>query len=341
MKNRYVYIAGIVGITILFVVAFYFLFLKTPYDASDMPTFSNNVSVFIGESEIFPDRENLLIENSLSPEITIRHSRKLKIEEVVFDSKISLLSETSLLEGIKISRDSDRLKMALPFLISPTLHNIDVKVADQENQPLNQRFFFLLGIKNEFNKSIDDSDFFILPETTKSYSPESWQVIDGKLKATPPTAGHASLAFIYPFKDVFASFRLTPNEGSLNLVFYFLESGRSIVIGNGDNKRITLLRGYPYLDVAIDGKPFVLEPHKTYTVSISREKAIYRVYIAEAKNENNQSPTPNLLFEFDDSGNVVDRENSIGLAIWQGSGGFEIDELIISAFDHFQYVEKD
>jgi hypothetical protein len=323
MKNKNIFLVGTVIIATLFVIVVYLVFFKSHFYIP---------AVFIGKNEIFTDKENLLITNTLQPIITIRHHRELKIEEISLDNRIDLLSKTPLLKGIESSESGGELSIKLPFLISPDSHSINIKAADQKNQKQNYHFSFLLGIKNEFNESIEDSNFFILPEATKKHSPESWAIKNGKLKASSPTTNHASLAFIYSFKNVFSSFQLTPtNKGPLNLVFYFLQNGRSIVIGNGNNSRITMLRGNPYPGTAIEGKPFVMEPDKTYSVFISREQNIYKVYISQESNKERILES-DLLLEFADNLLTGDSEDSLGFAIWKGSGGFEIDDLIISSF---------
>ncbi|GEM_PF-5130729 len=335
MKNKNIFLIGAVIVAIFFTVVVYLVFLKSHRYIPDtyIPP-PPDLSVFIGESEIFTDKENLLITNTLQPIITIRYHRELKIKQILLDNRIDLLSKTPLLEGIEISENGGELSIKLPFLISPASHSIDIKTADQKNQTRNHYFSFLLGIKNEFNESIEDSHFFILPKSTKEHSPESWQIENGKLKASSPNANHASLAFIYPFQNVFSSFLLTPGEGPLNLVFYFLESGKSIVIGNGNNKRITLLRGDSHSGAAVDGKPLIMEPGKTYSVFILREQNIYKVYISQGSHEGGALES-DLLLEFADDLLIDNTEDSLGLAIWKGSRGFEIDDLIVSPFSPY------
>lgn len=335
MTNKSISIIVILAVVVVITVAFYIFFITSHLRVSDVPIPVSKATLYIDRKEVFQDVENLLIIDSLTPDITIKHSPDLRIQEILLDDRINLLLDTPLLGGIKITKMQGELSIKLPFLLSPSEHIINIKTVDENNLQSSYEFRFLLGVRSKFTESIEESDFFILPETTKTVSPESWKVVNGKLIGTAPNNGHASLTFIYPFSDIFASFRLTPKEGPLNLIFYFLQNGRSIVIGNGDNKRITLLRVMPYLDEAIDGRPFMLEPQKGYMVFISRVGTIYRLYIVEHSNEiDNLFSQATLLLEFDDS-NLPSREDSVGFAIWRNSAGFEINDLTVSPFRHW------
>ena len=326
----------VIVVVVISIGTIFYLFLPGQfYDIFDNPVISPiGVSVFIDGEELSMNKEGLLVVDSLNPEIVVRHFDRLEVKGVLWDKKINLLSKTYMLEGMELSEFRNELKIRLPFSVSPASHSLDIKTVDRDNRETVYPFSFLLGIRSEFDESLDNSDFFIVPDSTRINSPESWLIKDGNLRVLTPSSGYASLAFIYPFRDVFVSFWLIPNESPLNLVFYFLESGRSIVIGNGNNRRITLLRGDPYSGSAVDGKTFLLEPFKKYLVFISREQNIYKVHISEEKDGYIFSKSAPILEFIDDSFSET-KEESIGIAIWEGSKGFNIDNLVVSPFSHF------
>ncbi len=241
------------------------------------------------------------------------------------------LSDKLFAERGIIKQEKDGIVFSLPFLLKPGYHEFKIKL-NKEDSIIEEDFSFDLGLKTNFTKSIDASEFFIIPDSTKALYSESWVVQDEKLRINALNKGGlASLAFLYPFSDIALSFELKPFGKNINLVFYFLDSGKSLVIGNGNNKRITLLQGKPCEDNSIEGEQFEFTPGRTYSVFILRQKNVYSLYIKEGifRESIEQIKESHPLLVFEDADCLSVSEDSVGFSVWTGSDGLEIDNLNI------------
>ncbi len=324
-KSLFVIIGGVIFIVL---VAWFFIVQKSE---TKLPLIQNSeVSVYIAKRPLMENQSTLIIENTLRPDIEIAYLDKWKIQKVVIDQKLDVLTRTPLLDGITIKDTKGNLKVTLPFLLDPGPHNISVTAVTDDSKERIYTYAFSLGIRNTFDGNLSESQFFLIPDGTPR---DIWYVSNGKLSANSPKEGHPSLAFFYRFSDVFASFDLIPKGDVINLVFYFLESGRSIVIGNGNNSRVTLLQGPPRPGEPVSNIGPKMKAGSVYSVFISRKNNSYAVYIFEGGTEENAKKISNTepTLKFVDSEYISGKEDSLGFAVWPGSSSFEIDNLTVSS----------
>ena len=212
----------------------------------------------------------------------------------------------------------DGMKFKPSFLLSPGSHNIKIIVKDG-NESQEVFFDFVLNLTESFTTTVGDSEFFVIPDSTLKNHSESWYTDNGKLKIGSIENGHlASISFLYAFADVDLTFSFKPSGDPLNLVFYFLDRGRSLVIGNGNLNRITLLRDG---EDSVEGKPFSLDVDQTYKARIVRTGDHYDLYLALETDEWTH------VLSYTDDLEAGDFQDSIGFSVWPGSKGVEIDDL--------------
>jgi len=277
--------------------------------------------VEIGGAVLKSDELTYLTEKSLKLMIKIVGLDTGASVEYVYLDGLDLLADDFFLSKQNVEKKNGGLLINLPFLLKPGLHTISV--AYKNDRVLRSvEYSFSLGFTEAFEKSIVDSDFFIIPNTTKQNRAESWYVQNGKL--TIDKGGFASLAFLYKYSDISVSFEFTPRESPLNLAFYFLESDRTIVIGNGSASRMTLLRSGTESEPAVN-EYFELIPNETYSAKIVRTSGKYELFLEKGLLVNAEFPEPTLSFQ-DQQNKTPD---SIGFSIWNGSGGVYIDNLSV------------
>ncbi len=297
------------------------------------PKSNEQIEVSIEGNKLTENSSNFILSTTLKPTFFLSALNFKEIAGVRVDN-VDLSDKLFAERGI-IKQEKDGIVFSLPFLLKPGYHEFKIKL-NKEDSIIEKGFSFNLGLKTDFTKSIDASEFFIIPDSTKALYSESWVVQDEKLRINALNkVGLASLAFLYPFSDIALSFELKPFGKNINLVFYFLDSGKSLVIGNGNNRRITLLQGKPCEDNSIEGEPFEFTPGRTYSVFILRQKNVYSLYIKEGISEDISGENierikeshPLLVFEDTDCLSVS--EDSVGFSAWTGSDGLEIDNLNI------------
>lgn len=220
--------------------------------------------------------------------------------------------------------EGDVIKFKLPFLLQPGKNQMLLDLSIDEKQ-VQKSFNFNLGLKESFDSSISESDLLLIPNSTLQNYAKSWYVQNSKLELDNISGStHASLAFLYPFKDISVEFEFTPKGDVLNLAFYFLDSGRTVVIGNGNLKRMTLLRSHAE---AIDGSTFALKAGQRYKAKIIRVKNNYKLFVGNFEDEYIK------VIDYTDEGMDVNKNDTVGFSAWPGSGGMSIDNLLISTND--------
>lgn len=294
------------------------------------------LEVSIDQNGLLPDSTNLIFCDTLKPHFYIKYKEPVEIQDIYID-KINILSDSFLIKEDDVTQEKGFIYFTLPFLLKPTYHSFKIKIKEGNGFILEKDFSFTLGLRNDFNQTIQESDLFHIPELTKKKYEKSWFVEESKLKiGSVKIGGHASLSFLYPFTDVYLSFELKPHGEKINLDFYFLNKGRGIVIGNGNNSRITFLRGSPYLDNSVEGRKLEMMPGKTYSVFIHRDGNNYRLFILEGVLDMTREKISeeDLLLDFKDAKEIdYTKEDYVGFSVWEGSDGLEIDNLSISIFN--------
>ena len=262
---------------------------------------------------------NFVESKDLKPSFRIEFKNKPK--KIIVDG-IDVLNDSFFIDPESIKIDKKTINFSLPFLVKPGNHEIII-LEDDDNT---LKYKFVLSLLNTFDQSINESEFLLLPESTKQRYEKSWYVSDGVLCVDPLKGEeHASLAFLYPYTDVDVSFEFKPKGSQVSLLFYFLESSRSLVIGNGNNKRITFLRGN---DGAVEGEDFEMLPNKIYSARVMRSDKTYKLFLKEGLLTTINFTEDDLMLSFDDV-EGGDKEDSLGLTVWSNTDGIEIDNLII------------
>lgn len=239
----------------------------------------------------------------------------LSIESIRVDN-MDALSNTAF--NFKENSFTGIITLIPAFLMHPGVHYIDISF-NEKDEKISVRYSFILNLLESFNTNIQDSEFLVIPDGTIKHHPINWFVKDDQLQIDHLNGGTlASLAFLYPFKDIDVTFNFTPLGKELDLVFYFLEHGRSIVIGNGNMSRITLLLGSKDY---VNGEPFPMVAGETYHAHIIRNGNLYELYLAKS------SDSWIKILSYSDTLETKNTEDSVGFSIWPGSDGIRIDNL--------------
>jgi len=296
------------------------LFIFHPWN-KQQPNLINQVKnlpqLFINEKEIsLSQQQNFVSTETLSPNFRIASEQKDEIKEVRLDG-IGLLSDETFIK--KKITGNGFIEFSPSFLISPGKHSVEI-LYKKNGVEKKDVYLFTLSFKIALKEEITNSEFLIIPDTTIKDYPKSWFVKDGMLKVNVLNgSGHASLAFLYPFGDIDLSFKFRPQGKVINLAFYFLERGRTLVIGNGNNKKITLLRRG---ESSVEGGSFPMETGKEYTVHVLRRGNLYEIFF-ETIGEKKE------VLSFKDSADISTKADSVGFSVWAGSDGVEIKDLVI------------
>jgi hypothetical protein len=270
--------------------------------------------IYIQEQKVISSVTPIFVSaQTLSPRFKIVVNDGNEITSVRLDG-ISLFGENAPVEDVHSTVNS--LDFVPEFLIKPGEHSLEVGTAKESIQR-EIAYKFILSFAPDLSTNIEKSQFLLIPDTTLDAYPQSWvSTKEGVLKVNSLEGSElASVAFIYPFTDLDLSFDLKPKGPKINLVFYFLERGRTIVIGDGNNRRITLLRSG---QISVPGKDFILETNKEYEIRISRKKNIYEAFINSEK-----------VLSFEDSTDTNESADSVGFSVWPGSDGVEIKNLVV------------
>ncbi len=302
---------------------FFYITQKDTYiDEITLSVPLSGIQVTLAGENLIKEATTLVVTETLKPEFVIKY-KKYEPENIIIDG-IDILTDDFFLEPNTVQRDRNTIKFNLPFLLKPGKHQLLINYTISGNL-FEENYSFELGLYNTFDRSITESEFLLIPKSTLQTYSKSWYVYDGNLIIdTIKGNSHASLAFLYPVEDIRVNFEFTPHGKTLNLVFYFLESGKSIVIGNGNNQRITFLRKG---DNSIEGSQFVLERGNTYSAYVQRISGTYELYIKEGKLDEQIFNSNNRVLSVisDDNG----KQDNIGFSVWAGSDGVNIDNLTI------------
>jgi len=287
---------------------------------------NNSLSVFISGTEIFKGHDNIIPVEDFKIDLKVEHNSGIGVVQKVELDTIDLLSETFFFNQDSIIRENDSILFALPSLILPGKHLILVSVNEDGENKIYE-YSFTLGFETGFDRSLNESNFFVIPETSKLIGTNIFSVADGKLKVEDNRSGLSSLGFLYLFSDVSINFDLVSDGEVVNLAFYFLDSGKTFVLGNGNDHRMTLLRTRGKENFAVEGKSFTLIPGETYRVNITKKEGTYMLYL-KRKHDPSEFQDNDKLIEFKD---ISDSDNfsSLGFSSWEGGDGATIDNLSV------------
>lgn len=286
--------------------------------------------VYIDEIKLAEGDKNFIYSSTLIPVFKIVfpknaviESMRLQIDETRDVLRDEFYGETNL-------DTTNREFIFRPsYMFLPEKHQLVIEYRDLDGNLLSKTFNFVFVFSENFDKTIKDSNVWIVPEGRSS---EWFNVKNGKLLAQPATEdGHSSLAFLYSFPgDITVDFELIPIGNNVSLVFYFLDS-KSFVIGSDSNNRVILLRkGEAFLN----GKSFKLLSEYHYHVRIVRKNCDYQLFIKELIGDTLIDST----MVFSDNDKVIDYTNCtyksdrIGFSVWQNSNGIFIDNIFITGF---------
>jgi len=275
--------------------------------------------------------ENFILTDTLIPIIEIKNIKKIdKLKSISLDKGPNIL--TDRLSATEIKETQDGLLIKPRYAIAPKEHVIDI-VTLVKNQEVSQRFSFVLLIKDNFNSALDKSKLWIIPESTKERVQKSWYIENNRLKIDSlPQGPHVSLAFLYTFDDdITIDFYLKSLSEVVNLLVYFLESDKSIIIGNGNNYTTWILHG----SKADKGDDILIDPGFQYRVRVVRDDFTYKLFVQ--KTDKRTDDIIGIFSEMDPVLVFVDerpslKEDHIGFALWSGSGGVEIDDVVITGY---------
>lgn len=251
----------------------------------------------------------------LHPEIKVILKDGASLKHLRIDG-LDMLGDESLKKDVVVNGGSIIFKPS--FLLEPGFHSVSVVYAVGEDYGEVEASFVLEYVE-DFS-SPDSLGLFVIPDNTKSNYEYSWYVKDGELQIDKLSkTSHASLAFLYPMGDTEVVFDFKPKGSNLSLAFYFIDTNRTIVFGNGDDKRITLLKEKP----SIDGEPFRFTAGEQYNARIVRKGNVYDVYVRRAGDF-----TWSHSLHFEDNQHSV-KESVIGFTLWSTSDGAQIDNVRI------------
>lgn len=316
------------AILLVLITAVTFIFLlkiKKNDDFIYQTTTTPSIEVSVSNTFLKEKEKKVIILDSLSPEILIVH--KQPITSIKLDDSPNILEELSLIKAVRL--DNSTIYLEIPHVLQPKLHTIEIV----DNNRRTTLFSFILVLRDEFTYPLSESPFWIIPDSTKQSHQKSWYTKGGVLRIDKLPAGpRASLAFQYTFRDdVVIDFVFESNSEVVNLVVYFLQSYKSLVIGDGDNQRVALVdKG----DIRL-AKNFLIEPEKKYSVRVARKNFIYKLFIKELNehtdlNINNfDGIEPVLIFQEESPEKIT---NHIGFTVLGGTGGVKIDRVLITGY---------
>jgi hypothetical protein len=274
-----------------------------------------DVSLFVNQVEVDPVSVAYIQSSTLRPVFQIEITDKNSIKSFQIDD-FDIINDPQLTEG-KVTTDHG-LQFRPAFLLKPGFHDVTV-VTEGTDGEQETNFEFNLNFTEEFDTTVDNSEFFLIPDSTLKNHQQSWYTENSKLKIDPITNGHlASISFLYNFSDIDLTFSFKPLDDPLNLVFYFLDRGRSIVIGNGNLNRITLLRDGQN---SVEGKSFDFNSGHEYKARVVRTGSQYDLYLSDVADEWVH------VLSYTDETETGNQQDTIGFSIWPGSKGVEIDNL--------------
>lgn len=323
-KNSSIILITLVILALLVVIFILFNNFNTP----SVGGIGFDVYIFGERLEI--GRDNLIITDTLVPTIEIKGEKTNDISSISLDEEPNILEEK--LSLVEVSRDS-RILIKSSYAFTPTKHTI--KLEDKEGK--NYEFSYILIIKDDFKETLNLSKLWIIPDSTKNNYEKSWYVSGGSLKIDKlPESPRASLAFLYTFnKDVTIDFSFKSSSEIINFLTYFLESGKSIIIGNGDNYKTAILCG----NKSERGKNFIIEEGNQYRIRVIRDGDAYKLFIKkidgnynlDIDNIKNIFSGNDLIAEFIDSNPFV-VDDHVGFTVWGGGGDLEIRNFIITGY---------
>lgn len=298
------------GVLIFIVVGFYIFLPKFPSFVRDSIKFQDlPVAVLVNDTELANDQSAFVPTETLRPTFNIKVEELAEIQAARLDG-MDVLSSTAFTKKL----DGNDIEFSPIFLLTPGEHTLEIVLDGEEVD-----FKFTLNLRVGFDTSIKKSEFFVIPDSTEKNHPDNWYIKGSKLRLDslnePPLA---SIAFLYPFSDIDLTFTFKPTGEVTNLVFYFLERGRSIVIGNGNSSRITLLRG---AEEKYEGTPFEIRAGEEYKARVVRKGNEYNLYLASSTGEWQQ------VLNYEDSQDFSTESDSVGFSVWPGGEGIEIDNL--------------
>jgi len=321
--KKIIYILGLAIILLGVLGLWFFGNTETNLPTNKLQTQNESMQVFIAGQELEVNKNTHVLSSTLKPKISVYGKGLVESEELKLDT-IDLLQEDFFIDASDVVRKKNEISYTPSFLLQPGQHSINISY--QKKQLL---FPFTLGLLIDFNKlsDIDDSELLVIPSTTRSKYPDAWRIHSQKLEINSINAGsHASIAFIYPLDEPSVSFEFAPKGSVVNLAFYFLENNRTFVLGNGDNSRITLLRGG---ESSIEGTRTELIPGETYSVRLSKEGSQYLLYISKGILSEVDFKKEQPVLKFSETDIVQKKKDYVGFSVWSGSSGVTIDNLTI------------
>lgn len=295
------------------------------------------LAVYIDGKKLDKERDNFIYSSILRPEFSIFVSEDVEKESIDFqiDRSRNVLKDEFYGE-IEWNEKERRFIFRPSYMLEPQQHQLVVGYKDLSGNLISVNFDFVLVFQENFDKPLEDSSVWIIPEDRSS---EWFRVESGKLLSEPVTEDdRSSLAFLYPFDNsIMIDFELIPKGDNVSLLFYFLGS-RTFVIGNNNNNRMTLLRGG---ENSLEGKSFELTANHRYHVRIVRTECNYQLIIKELSEEEMVNPktdfsSEDILIDYTDCSQKPDR---IGFSLWSKSDGVLLDNIFITGFSTYKYEE--
>ncbi len=273
------------------------------------------IELYVNDVKVSDVSTTTVSSTTLRPSFKITLNRNYDILEIKIDG-LEVASDPELTEFA--SKSASSKSFTPTFLLKPGIRSIEI-LAVNDDATVSKKFTFSLNLRESFDQSIAASEFLLIPDSTSDNYPEGWVVKDGRVVMHEVDgASHASLAFLYPFKDIDLTFTFRAQETPLNLAFYFLDRGRTFVIGNGGLSRMTLLRRD---ENSVDGEPFPMQPNTLYTARVVRVGSTYDLFLSSRAGDWQH------VLSFNDELDAKDVEDSVGFSLWPGSKGVEIDDL--------------
>lgn len=331
MEKKILIILILVVLVIAIGVLFYLL--KSGVEKEEIKIESeSDILVWIDNQKLDSEKLNHVFLNSLRPKISIVDNKGAELSKVVIDETDDVINDKFFRGERKIR--GNKLEFVLSYALRPYIHNLKV-ISRSGDLTFTKEFIFSIVAFDDFEREPSLSKFWVVPESTIINHPKNWYVVGRNLNIDAIEDGrpHASLAFLYPFSgDVTIDFYFSPKGENVSLISYFLESGFSFVLGNGDNKTIVLLSKDGN---TVSSNKFSMIPGNLYHVRLVRDDTLYNLYIEPLdvvpKFENNwpsfSRKTPLITLEDKNKLNIDDH---IGFTVWGGSDGITIDRVFIS-----------
>jgi len=276
------------------------------------------------EGEIYELKKDIktpIVSKSLQPSFIIKQNKKVSNLRVYLDN-----SEEDLLRSkfanvlIEYDEQSGDLKMRFNYILEPQSHEILLKY-EYKDKKITDRYRFILILFDDFSSSISQSKLWGLAESAKLYN--NWEFKEGKAVANPlpPEAkpdSVSSLFFIRRFQgDFFVQFDFVPKSNKVSFLPYLFQRKLNFVFGNNSDKDVILLN-----KPGVRGN-FTFTPLETYHVRLIREKSRYKVFVTAEE----EFSAKDLLINYEDKEPLKVSFDAFGFAIWENSGGVEIDNF--------------